>query len=236
MRAFTPNELEGLRPEAVGFARGETLIKADEPFTHFVFVEQGMVSLARSVPDGRSVDVGAVLPHGLAGASLLFLPTDHSPNDYVVRVAGTGYRVERDALRSLLISGVDIGSAQFSIRNNTTRSQRLLKRIAAAAISLNSECSACNRLHSVEQRCARSLLLALDASENGVIALTQEELSRMIGAQRGTIADNCLKQFRRDGIIRSGRGWTRIVDRVALMAVACECYTNFCAEICRVFG
>jgi CRP-like cAMP-binding protein len=82
---------------------------------------------------------------------------------------------------------------------------------------------ACNAAHSVEQRCARCLLMCGDHTEDDTFELTQEYLSEMLGVRRSTvtIVASALQQA---GLIRYRRGAITVLDRRGLETVACECY------------
>ena len=83
--------------------------------------------------------------------------------------------------------------------------------------------AACNRLHAVEQRLARWLLLCSDRLGTKSLPLTQELLSQMLGTRRAsvTIAAGILQKA---GFIAQNRGSVTITDREKLEQVSCECY------------
>src|SRR5947209_10126990 len=81
--------------------------------------------------------------------------------------------------------------------------------------------AACNRLHTIEQRLARWLLLTHDRVQRDEVSLTQEFLSRMLGLRRAgvSVAANNLKQ---SGAIDYRRGNVIVVDRQRLEQTSCE--------------
>ena len=83
--------------------------------------------------------------------------------------------------------------------------------------------AACNRLHDIEQRLARWLLMCQDSVDSEVLPLTHEFLSQMLGSGRPsvTIAAGILE---RAGLIANSRGAIRIANRKQLEGAACECY------------
>jgi CRP-like cAMP-binding protein len=82
---------------------------------------------------------------------------------------------------------------------------------------------ACNRLHPVEQRCARWLLTTHDRVGTDEIRLTQEFLAQMLGVRRATVTET-VRILQRAGLISSRRGALLIEDRPGLEAASCECY------------
>ena len=81
--------------------------------------------------------------------------------------------------------------------------------------------SACNRLHSIDQRTARWLLMAHDRVPGDDVLLTQEYLATMLGVRRRSVAASA---FERAGLIDYRRGRITMVDRAGLERLACECY------------
>jgi CRP-like cAMP-binding protein len=92
--------------------------------------------------------------------------------------------------------------------------------------------AACNRLHSIEQRLARWLLLTQDRVASDEFVLTQDFLSRMLGVRRAgvSVAANTLKQA---GLIDYRRGTMMVLDREGLERYSCECYRIVRAEYDR---
>ena len=82
---------------------------------------------------------------------------------------------------------------------------------------------ACNRSHTVEQRCARWLLTCADRTEDDTFQLTQESLADMLGVRRSTVTV-VAHMLRHAGLICYRHGAITVLDRPGLEAVACECY------------
>ena len=83
--------------------------------------------------------------------------------------------------------------------------------------------AACNRLHYMEQRCARWLLLTHDRVVSDQFKLTQEFLAQMLGSRRASVTE-AAAELQRSGAISYQRGTITIISREALEACACECY------------
>ena len=82
---------------------------------------------------------------------------------------------------------------------------------------------ACNGLHSVQQRCARWLLMAHDRAGTDSFQLTQEFLAELLGIQRPSVTI-VARSLQTAGLIRYSRGLIAITDRAGLEQAACECY------------
>jgi len=96
-------------------------------------------------------------------------------------------------------------------------------RFATALMNLSAQTAACNRLHSIEQRCARWLLMAHDRIQSDIMPMTHEFLASMLGVRRAGVTVTA-GELQRSGLIRYHPGQITIRDRDGLQATACECY------------
>jgi CRP-like cAMP-binding protein len=101
--------------------------------------------------------------------------------------------------------------------------RKVLLRFADALFNLSAQTAACNRLHSIEQRCARWLLMARARHTSDVIPMTHEFLSTMLGVRRAGVTETA-GELQRSGLIRLQQGKVTITDRDGLEGAACECY------------
>jgi CRP-like cAMP-binding protein len=131
------------------------------------------------------------------------------PTRAFVQSAGHAFRIEVGVFRAV----VDESQAM----------QQLFSRYTLSFLNQVAQSVACNRLHSLEARCARWLLMAHDRVEGKQILLTQQSLSDMLGVHRPavTLAAGVLQKA---GYIGYGRGKISILDRTGLESVACCCY------------
>src|SRR5207249_11950442 len=98
-----------------------------------------------------------------------------------------------------------------------------MMRFIEASFDLSAQTAACNRLHTIEQRCARWLLMARDRLQDDIMPMTHEFLASMLGVRRAGVTETA-GELQRAGLIRNGRGEVTVVDRPGLEAMACECY------------
>jgi len=101
--------------------------------------------------------------------------------------------------------------------------RRVMLRFTEVVLGLASQTAACNRLHSIEQRCARWVLMSSDRLHSDIIPMTHEFLASMLGVRRAGITTT-LGELDRSGVIENGRGRVTITDREGLEAATCECY------------
>jgi CRP-like cAMP-binding protein len=94
---------------------------------------------------------------------------------------------------------------------------------ASAFLNLSAQTAACNRLHSIEQRCARWLLMAYDRVLSEKMPMTHEFLASMLGVRRAGVTTTA-GELQRSGLISYRQGEITIRDHAGLEAIACECY------------
>jgi len=172
------------------------------------FVNSGIISILSIFPDATGVEVGLVGREGFIGLPLIagFLNT---PTRAVVQAPSAVFRIDAQALTTIL-------------EECPTLRQKLQQFAQISTVQVT-QIAACNRLHDIQQRLARWLLMSADRIGTASLPLTQELLAQMLGARRSsvTVAAGTLQKA---GVIRYGRGDLRIVDRGGLEEVACDCY------------
>jgi CRP-like cAMP-binding protein len=109
----------------------------------------------------------------------------------------------------------------------------LLLRYTMATLGAIAQSAACNRLHMLEQRCARWLLSAHDHAGKDTFPMTHEFLAMMLGVRRAgvTVAAQSLQHA---ALIAYNHGTMSILDRAGLEAAACECYRTIQDEFDRL--
>jgi CRP-like cAMP-binding protein len=158
--------------------------------------------------DGMTVEVGLIGREGFVGTAAV-LDTGASPNRYFMQIPGYGFRMKAAVLRRL-------SDACTPLRMSLLRGvQGLLVQTAQTA--------ACNRVHDLQERLARWLLMCRDGVQSDRILVTQEFLATMLGTRRSsvTVAAGILQKA---GLITCSRGQVAILDHAGLADAACECY------------
>jgi CRP-like cAMP-binding protein len=208
--ALPRQEQEQLWPDlhSVAWSIGQTLYEVGEPIEHVYFVEQGVASIVTIMADGSTSEVGMIGPEGLVGVAAL-LGAKTSAQHVVVQIPGTALRMNA----ALCKAAFEQRSAFRAIAHKFVNS----------FLNLSAQTAACNRLHSVEQRCARWLLMASDRTRSDIMPVTHEFLASMLGARR-TGVTAIARKLRRAGLIDYRHGRITIIDHEGLEAVACECY------------
>ena len=194
--------------ESVPLRQGQQVDRAGEPVSSVYFVNRGFVSMVKTMRDGRSVEVGGVGIEGLTSPSTV-LALDTAALDSVVQIPGRAFRIKREILKRELERDPIL--------------LRLIEHYARYLLSQVAQTAACNRLHSVEERSCRWLLVAHDNALSDRFPLTQEFLATMLGAQRPGVS-LAARVLKKAGLIDYSRGQIQILDREGLEQESCECY------------
>src|SRR6202011_4326349 len=172
------------------------------------FPNRGLISLVVVMKDGKTAEAGIVGNEGFTG-TLAVVGLSRSPLQAVVQITGDGFRVEVGALQNTLESAPHL--------------QLMLNRYAIVRSMQVAQTSACNRLHDIEQRLARWLLMTQDRVDSGSLPITHDFLATMLGTGRPTVS-LAAGFLQRKEIIEYTRGAVKIVNRKKLEDSACECY------------
>jgi CRP-like cAMP-binding protein len=204
------DEFQLIRPhlEAVDLPQHRILHEPGERLDYGYFVNDGMTSLVVLTNDGRSVEVGIVGREGMVGMPLI-VGLQRGLWRGIMQIAGTGVRLRAETLTEIL-------PVAPNLRLELNR-YALLHGLQVAQIA------ACNRLHEIEQRLARWLLMCQDRVDAQSLHLTHEFLAQMLGTGRPSVslASGMLEQA---GVIENLRGNVKIINRKQLESMACECY------------
>ena len=187
---------------------GDLLFRQHEPIGAVDFPLIGVLSIVIMMEDGAIAEVGTVGNEGMAGVPLLN-GTDHSPAQAFYQVPGVTLRMPAAAFRAEVEKGGIVA--------------HIMHRYAQAVLNQVSQSAACNRLHPLEQRLCRWILMSHDRTGGERIALTQEFLSQMLGVRRATVSI-AAGMLQKAGLIRYNRGLIDVLDRERLEQGSCECY------------
>ena len=184
------------------------LNEMSEPIAFAYFIESGLASVLNVMEDGKSVEVGLTGQEGFVGIPLL-VGFNSSPSRVIMQIEGSGFRIGAREFAALLPACPML--------------QKFLQRYSQELGVQATQVAACNRLHEVDERLARWLLMSQDRIGGETVPLTQEFLAHMLGTRRAsvTLAAGMLQKA---GLIKYTRGEVRIENRKELEDAACECY------------
>ena len=204
------DELKRLQPHLheVRLEYMQVLSEPDESITQVYFPTRGVLSMVNEPDSGDIVEFATIGNEGIVGVPVL-LGSDSMPSRVMVQVAGSGFQIE---------------SRRFSeILKQTPAFNARLMRYVMALLNQVAQATSCNRLHEVQERCARWLLHTHDRVNGDSFMLTQEFLSQMLGVHRPTVTI-AARMLQQAGLIRYTRGQIEVIDREGLEATACSCY------------
>jgi CRP-like cAMP-binding protein len=172
------------------------------------FPNTAMISIVNPMEDGKSVEVGLVGSEGFIGMPLV-AGFRSNPTECITQGQGNAYRIESNDMRKAL-------------RACPQLAQSLFRSSQEAAMEVT-QIAACNRLHRIDERLARWLLMCQDRVSQNPLPLTQDFLAQMLGTRRAgvSVAAGILQHA---GVIKYSRGRISILDRRGLEKVCCPCY------------
>jgi CRP-like cAMP-binding protein len=221
LRALAPADYVRIVPhlQRVALSAGEIVSNAGARTRYLFFPETAVLSLIIVMTDGMAVEAATVGNEGVVGLAA-FLGNGAMTTQCLTQIAGDAQRLPVAALR---------------IVSESPALAVLLRRYTQAFINQLAQSVACNRLHSIDQRCARWLLMTHDRVGGGdSFDLTQEFLSYMLGVRREGVSA-ASRSLQQRHIISYRRGHISVLDRPALERAACECYGDTRADYRRLF-
>jgi CRP-like cAMP-binding protein len=199
---------------------GRVIYDSGERLESVYFPTTCVVSCLYTMLDGSTAEMALVGNDGMIGIALV-LGGGNIPHRAVAQIGGYALTLPAKVLQDEFARGGPL--------------QHILLRYTQALITQISQTAVCNRLHPLEQRLCRWLLLCLDRVNGAEILMTQEFLANMIGGRREsvTVAAGRLQDAH---LIQYSRGHITILDRKGLEAMTCECYKVVDVEMDRLVG
>jgi CRP-like cAMP-binding protein len=196
--------------EYVEFLHRHVIYPVGTPVDHVYFINSGLVSLIKTMGNGQSVEIGAVGIEGLVGLFAVF-GFHQAIADFMVQIPTAAFRISRSTLRNEMSKHEEL--------------RQLIEKYMFLLVQQLAQSAACNRLHSLEQRCCQWLLRAHDNAFSNTFVLIHEFLALLLGAQRPSISV-VAHQLQQRGLISYVHGRVTVLDRAAIEQSACECYVS----------
>ncbi|WP_419806436.1 Crp/Fnr family transcriptional regulator [Terriglobus sp.] len=194
--------------EPVELPQRAVLYEYEETPRYVHLMLSGVASIVTTMQDGESVEVGVIGREGFPEHLHLLGPQVGATRCFM-QVAGVALRMSFDQFREFFRTDREI--------------LRAVHRLVQHEALVLSQLGACNRLHEVDARLARWLLMVQDRTGEDELLITQEGLGAMIGSRRSTV-NLAAGELQRAEVIDFRRGRVLIKSREALEGVACECY------------
>jgi CRP-like cAMP-binding protein len=197
----------------------EVLQEPNKLMPYVYFPLSGVVSQVVIMEDGTVVEVATIGNEGVVGLPI-FWGGDTIPAQYFVQVPGEALRMSSQRFKELSRSVEQV--------------RTMLEFYTQAIFVFVAQSAACNRTHSIKQRCARWLITTQDRVGADQFPLTQEFLGQMLGVRRAGV-NEVATELQHDGLIDYNRGTITITNRQGLEEQACECYHVIRNEFRRSF-
>ncbi|MEO7937053.1 MAG: Crp/Fnr family transcriptional regulator [Burkholderiaceae bacterium] len=188
---------------------GQVLYVSGDAPQHVFFPTTAIVSLLFVSENGSTSEIAVVGREGLIGISI-FLGGGSTPSRAEVQCAGHGIRFDAGLMRREF----DLSGAVM----------HLMLRYTQALITQMAQTAVCNRHHALDQQLCRWLLLSLDRATGSELVMTHELIAVNLGVRREGVTE-AAQRLQHAGVIRYARGRIEVLDRLALEARSCECYT-----------
>jgi CRP-like cAMP-binding protein len=210
LAALSASDYSVLQPylKEVPLEVGTVLQDPGERIQYVYFPLGGMISLLSVMRDGKAVETTALGREDALGVSF-GVGSTHAFARAVVQISGNAARMSAPLFQAAL--------------RESERLRDVMARYKEMRFLHTQQAAACNALHGAEARLSRWLLQTSDIIGGGVVPLTQEHLSQMLGVRRTTVTA-IARDLQRAGFIRYSRGRIEISDREKLRKFACECY------------
>ncbi|MGC1485043.1 MAG: Crp/Fnr family transcriptional regulator [Candidatus Acidiferrum sp.] len=179
-----------------------------QPLKFVYFPNEGLISLVVVMANGKTVEAGIVGSEGIAGLPGI-VGLSRAPIREVMQIGGNGFRVKIRDMKKMLESAASL--------------QKIVEHYTMMLGLQVAQTAACNRLHDIDRRLARWLLMAHDRVDSGTLRITHDFLATMLGTDRPSVS-KAAGLFQRMNIIKYSRGAVKILNRSALEDQACECY------------
>jgi CRP-like cAMP-binding protein len=198
------------------------MIQPERPIENVYFIETGVASmiLGDTTRADQLIEVSTTGPEGFVGVPLL-LHAPVSTANVFVQIPVVAYRVPASSFKAAV-------AADPAFHN-------LLLRFAHAMLMQIAQVATCNRIHNINERAARWLLMSRDRVERDTFPLTQEFLAQMLGVRRQAV-NATAGELQEAGLINYSRGLITVVDRAGLERAACPCYGIIRDLFDRVFA
>lgn len=206
--------------EYVELPKRRLLYDINTPIRDVYFIEKGVASIVSILTDNTAVETCTCGREGMVGLPL-FLSADSTATQALQQIPGAAYRLPSEAFLAELERGPEL--------------RYWLGRYTNAKMTLMAQQSACNRRHSIEERCVRWLLQSDDQMDHQPFELTHQFWSQMLGVRRATVTVTA-GALQQAGLISYHRGIVTIKDRPGLENIVCECYAIVRNEFAKQLG
>lgn len=207
--------------EHVEVVLNQPLAEQGEPFRYVYFPVDSVTSIVQTMMDGASVETGIIGLEGIVGLPL-WLHDPIAPVKMFIQVPGKMMRMKA----SVFVR---------EVRDQVSPLNTAIARYANAFLTTTGIIAACNRIHHVDERLCRWLMMVYNRVPGNTFPMRHEYLAYMLGVHRPSvsIAARALKDA---SLIDYERGRLQVLDVEKLEAGACECYAVIEKQFEEIYG
>jgi len=190
----------------VSLDKDQILFDTGQSPSHVYYPVGAVISMINDMPDGSSVETHMLGKSCMVGVGAVGFPSFYRAK---VRTSGLAYRLPMHCLRTAW------AQCPAYVQNAQKAMQRILMQLSQAVV--------CSKKHTVDQQLVRWILLTLDNTLSPTIAMTQQEMSDLLGYRREAIS-LAMHKLSETGLISKSRGEFTVISREKLEAASCDCY------------
>jgi hypothetical protein len=187
--------------------RGTVIVENEQIFPYVYFPDSGLISSVIQSQSKLQIEVGIVGREGFVGIPLLF-GVDRSDRKVFSQMGGQGWKMAIEDFRRMTVDKSEL--------------QRICNLFVLNSMNRMTQTIACNKLHTVEQRCARWLLIADDSEQRGILDITPYYLAMIVGGAEPVAP--VLAAFNSKGLIECSEQFSTVKKRQSLEKLTCNCY------------
>ena len=206
--------------ERVSLKLKQVIARPGEAYANVLFPLAGVVSVLVPMGEEPPVEAAVIGFEGMVGLPVA-LGNAIGPHEVICQVADGGWQMDAGRFKALLPDCPKLRDA--------------LQRYALSFMNQTARSSACNRMHEINQRLARWLLLVHDRVPGDELGLTQEFLGEMLGVRRPSVS-LAASALQHAGLINYRWGRITVLNREGLEDAACEDYRQTVSEYDMTFG
>jgi CRP-like cAMP-binding protein len=180
-----------------------------------------VISMITTLSDGSAMETAMVGREGIVGITVFLGDSAVSNLWAITQVPGDSLSMSAEEFEREVSSSPKLAA---TLRGYTN-----------ALLIQSAQAIACARLHSVEHRLSRLLLMTEDRAGVDQFPLTQESMSAMLGVHRPSVT-LAARTLQEKGLIHYRRGWMTILERDGLISATCECYATMTWALGRLTG
>jgi CRP-like cAMP-binding protein len=195
--------------EPIDLALKAVVQEAGQPIEHVYFVETAVTSILTIMADGATIEVGMIGREGMIGIPAMLDAETTTSTHVIAQIPGSALKLPVALCRHAFDQSAIV--------------RTVMLRFAGELLQMSTQTAACNRLHPMEQRFARWLLMAYDRVGSETMPMTHEFLASMLGVRRAGVTVTAA-ELQQAGLITYRQREITIRDPDGLIALACECY------------